>query len=586
MLSDKKKILMLATTAAMIEQFNKDNILILEEMGYEIHVAGNWLEGNPISKERLEEFKEWLGVHHGKWFHIPSTRRPTDLKNNGKAYRYVVGLIKEYRYDFIHCHTPIGSVIGRLAAKRTRTKVIYTAHGFHFFKGAPLKNWLLYFPVEWFCSWMTDVLITINTEDYGRAKKHLHAKRTEYIPGVGVDVEKFADCHVDKKEKCKELGIPDDKFILLSVGELQERKNHKVVIDALGKMQNRDIYYLIAGQGDLKEKYEYLIKKYGLENNIRLLGYRTDIDELCEIADCFVHTAFHEGLSVALLEAMASSLPLITADINGLKDYYTQNSISGCCIDPNSEKEMEIAINKMFHEPEFRQICSFNNLMIVKKYSTENTSKIMNMEYNILFGRVGVKHIIELIKAEEKRKEMGISTDDFVIISVGELNSNKNHEVIIKAIAELKNPNVKYLICGQGELAEYLSQKIKQYRLDGQIMLLGYRTDVKELLKMSDLFAFPSKREGLGLAALEAMAAGLPLITSDIHGINDYSKYGVTGYKERSDNYTAYAKDIIKCMEDQYTLYIIGKNNQKSVRKFSKFQTRIIMKGIYSKAEG
>ena len=217
MLSGSPKMLMLATTAAMIEQFNKDNILILENMGYEIHVAGNWNAGNPISSERLAEFKAWLQEHHGKWFQISATRKPTDFINNIKAYEEVVSLINRYNYKFIHCHTPIGSIIGRIAAQKTKTKIIYTAHGFHFFKGAPLKNWLMYFPVEWICSWITDVLITINKEDYERAKRFLHAKKTKYIPGVGVNIEKFATCNVDKKEKCRLLEIQDDKYILLSV---------------------------------------------------------------------------------------------------------------------------------------------------------------------------------------------------------------------------------------------------------------------------------------------------------------------------------------------------------------------------------
>lgn len=383
MLPDSPKVLMLATTAAMIEQFNKNNILILEEMGYEVHVAGNWLKGNPISDERLEEFKKWLGIHHGKWFHISATRRPVDFKNNGKAYHDVVGLVKKYNYVFIHCHTPIGSVIGRLAAKRTHTKIIYTAHGFHFFKGAPLKNWLFYFPVEWVCSWMTDVLVTINKEDYERTKKCLHAKKTEYIPGVGVDIERFEVCHVDKEKKCRELGIPADKFILLSVGELQKRKNHRVVINALGKMQNHDIYYLIAGQGILKEEYEQLIQGYGLADNIILLGYRTDIDELCEIADCFVHTAFHEGLSVALLEAMASGRPVIGSDVRGVKDLIEYGK-GGLLVTPRSDRQMQDAILEMYSDKCFREKCGVYNFSAVKKYSIENTEKIMSDIYRKL----------------------------------------------------------------------------------------------------------------------------------------------------------------------------------------------------------
>lgn len=375
-----KTVLMLATTAAMIEQFNKNNILILKEMGYEVHVAGNWQEGNPISEDRLNEFKDWLEVHHGKWFQITTTRRPTDLKNNLNAYHKVVTLIRQYQYEFIHCHTPIGSVIGRLAAKQTNTRIIYTAHGFHFFKGAPLKNWLLYFPVEWICSWMTDILITINSEDYERAKRHLHAKRTEYIPGVGVDIEKFAFCHVDKVKKCRELGIPNDKFILLSVGELQERKNHRVVIDALGRMQNKNIYYLIAGQGVLREEYEQLIQGYGLKEQIILLGYRTDIDELCVISDCFVHTAFHEGLSVALLEAMASRRTVIGSDVRGVKELI-EHKKGGLLVDPKSAYQVQNAIFTVFSEKDFRENCGCYNLLAVKKYSIQNVEKIMNDIY-------------------------------------------------------------------------------------------------------------------------------------------------------------------------------------------------------------
>lgn len=370
MLSDKKKILMLATTAAMIEQFNKDNILILEEMGYEIHVAGNWLEGNPISKERLEEFKDWLGVHHGKWFHITATRRPTDLKNNGKAFRAVVDLIKKYRYDFIHCHTPIGSVIGRLAAIKTNTKVIYTAHGFHFFKGAPLKNWILYFPVEWLCSWMTDVLITINTEDYRRAKKHLHAKRTEYIPGVGVDVEKFADCNVDKREKCKELGISVSDFVIISVGELNLNKNHEIIIKAIAKLNNPHVKYIICGQGELAEYLTTIIKQNNLEKQVFLLGFRNDIKELLCIADLFAFPSRREGLSMSLMEAMACGLPIVCGDIRGNNDLVEEGR-GGYLIAKNRIAQYADAIRNIMNGGSKRETMRKYSRTKIKSFSLE-----------------------------------------------------------------------------------------------------------------------------------------------------------------------------------------------------------------------
>lgn len=198
-----------------------------------------------------------------------------------------------------------------------------------------------------------------------------------------------------------------------------------------------------------------------------------------------------------------------------------------------------------------------------------------------ILGYDGLKHIKTIIQAQEKRRELGIEPDDFVIISVGELNANKNHEVIIKAIAKLKNPHIKYILCGQGVLKEYLMQRIIEHQLEKQVKLLGYRTDIAELLKMSDLFAFPSKREGLGLAAIEAMAAGLPLLTSDIHGINDYSIQEVTGYKDKINDYIGYAGDIGKCISDKYMIYMMGKNNQSISMVYDKGSAEKVMKKIY-----
>ncbi len=378
--NQKKKMLMLATTAAMIEQFNKNNILILEEMGYEVHVAGNWKQGNPISEERLLKFQEWLGQHHGSWYQISATRKPTDFHNNIVAYKKIVELIRINQYEFIHCHTPIGSVIGRLAAHKTKTKIIYTAHGFHFYKGAPLKNWLLYYPVEWICSWLTDVLITINKEDYERAKKHLHAKRVEYIPGVGIDVERFATCQVDKKEKCKELGIPDDKFILLSVGELNRNKNQGLVIDALYELNNDNVIYLIAGQGETKRELEKKIKNYDLEKSVKLLGYRDDILELYKVADCFIFPSLREGLSVAVMEAMASGLPVICSDIRGNIDLI-ENQKGGFLFQTNSLEQFEDVINKMLYDTAFKSFAGRVNKENAKKYNVRNCQNAMEQIY-------------------------------------------------------------------------------------------------------------------------------------------------------------------------------------------------------------
>ncbi|MBO5621322.1 MAG: NAD-dependent epimerase/dehydratase family protein, partial [Butyrivibrio sp.] len=237
---NKKKALMLASVASMIDQFNIPNIEILQSLGYEVDVVANFEEPGTITIERANDLKKKLAGMNANVTHvaIPRTLNPKAIFT---AYRSVKRIINKGNYDLIHCHSPIGGAICRLAAIKARrkgTKVIYTAHGFHFYDGAPKKNWIVYYPVERVLSWVTDVLITINNEDFNRSKKEFHVKNVVKVPGVGVNTQKFRECDVNTREKRKLLGIPNDSFVLLSVGELQDRKNHRIVIEALHKINN------------------------------------------------------------------------------------------------------------------------------------------------------------------------------------------------------------------------------------------------------------------------------------------------------------------------------------------------------------
>lgn len=379
--SKKKSMLMLASVASMIDQFNMSNIEILLKLGYKVDVACNFKEGNTCSTERIEDLKHRLTKMKVAYYQIDFTRNVMNFLQDIKAYNQVKKLVLKKKYDFIHCHSPIGGVIGRAVAHEVGIKVIYTAHGFHFYDGAPKKNWIIYYPIEKFFSKWTDILITINKEDYSRAKKKFYANKVVYIPGVGLDTEKFEQCNIDRRKKRESLNIPDDGFVLLSVGELQNRKNQRTVIEALGKLRNRKIYYLVVGRGELYEEYDHLIRMYGLPDNIKLLGYRTDIDELCKITDCFVHPSVREGLGIAPLEAMASGLPLISSYVNGIKDY-TENEVSGCCLkNPTDVEEMVEAIEKVYKKSDFRITCGRNNKVTAKSFDIKNTNKIMEKLY-------------------------------------------------------------------------------------------------------------------------------------------------------------------------------------------------------------
>lgn len=379
-----KRVLMVATVPSMIGQFNMNNIRILLDMGYQVDVAADFMDTSVWPKERVQKFRDQMLEMGVECIQLDFSRSPLKIYRHFSSYKETVKLIKERHYSFIHTHTPIASAIVRQAAHKTGTKVIYTAHGFHFYDGAPLKNWIIFYPIEKHYSRYTNVLITINREDYKRASEKFHAKKTVKIPGVGVDTEKFAVCKVDTKHKRAELGVKDDDFLILSVGELSERKNQKVVIDALIKMKNEgsigNIVYLAVGKGDMQETFEQLIQHHDLADHIKLLGFRTDIDELCETVDCFVHPSVREGLGIAPLEAMAAGLPLISANVNGIKDY-TEDGVSGCCVDPLDVNAMITAIKRMRDDGEFRKQCGANNFKTAKTFDIRNTDEIMKNVY-------------------------------------------------------------------------------------------------------------------------------------------------------------------------------------------------------------
>ena len=312
-----KKVLFVAKVVrSHIATFHLPYLKMFKEMGWETAVAAH---------NDYDDPRDCVIPNCDTYFDVPFERFPLS-PSNLTSYRKLKKIVDAGNYDIIHCHTPVSAMITRLAALGARkrgTKVIYTAHGFHFFKGAPLINWLLYFPVEWFLARYTDALITINKEDYARAQKFA-AKKVYYVPGVGIDTKKFVvDLETKQKKReaiCKELGIPADATVLLSVGEVNENKNHRVVIESLSKLEDMNIHYIICGRGKLEKSHKRLVKQLGLEGRVHLTGYRNDVADFYQAADIFVFPSLREGLPVAVIEAMASGLPVICSKIRGCAD--------------------------------------------------------------------------------------------------------------------------------------------------------------------------------------------------------------------------------------------------------------------------
>ena len=301
------------TTVGITMMFFKSFIKKLIDEGHSVDIATN------DTGSQVDDFYREIGCN----IITLSCSRSPFKKGNFKAIKEIRALVKTNKYDIVHCHTPIAAMCTRLACRKFRKKglkVVYTAHGFHFYKGAPLKNWLIYYPIEKLCSYFTDVLITINREDYDLAKRKLKAKKIEYVPGVGIDIDRFMGVEVDKETKRREIGVPKDATMILSVGELNENKNHKVVINAISKIENESIYYVIAGEGNLRGSLINLAKQLGVDNKVILLGYRRDVVELCKSADMYIHPSYREGLPVALMEAVACGIPCMASNIRGCND--------------------------------------------------------------------------------------------------------------------------------------------------------------------------------------------------------------------------------------------------------------------------
>ena len=263
--------------------------------------------------------------------------------------------------------------------KNTNTRILYTAHGFHFFKGAPIWNWIIYYPIEKWLSKYTDTLITINKEDFNYAQK-FYSNEVCLIDGVGIDIKKYSNRKINISKKRKELHLKDSDIILLSVGELIKRKNHKIVIEAISKIKNPNIKYLICGSGKLEYELQTLVKKLNLEQQVFLLGFRNDIFEICSISDIFIFPSLQEGLPVALMESMACCLPVIASNIRGNRDLIHERK-GGLLIPPTSEYYLRSAILYLVHNKILQKKMGNYNHEIIKNYSLEHSMKQMERIY-------------------------------------------------------------------------------------------------------------------------------------------------------------------------------------------------------------
>lgn len=373
----KPKVLFVATVLrGHMLVFHLPYMQWFQQQGYEVHCcAGNDTGEEPPTVPFCDRYIE-----------IPFERNPVNSANR-KAYHQLKTLIDQENYALIHCHTPVGGMLGRLAARDARkrgTRVCYTAHGFHFYIGAPLKYWFLYYTAERFLARYTDLLITINQEDYERARKFA-AKKVTLVRGVGIDLTRFEESG-DRQAIRAEIGVPPDAPMIITVGEHTERKNHAVCVRALAEVSEAMLVF--CGVGRQLEMLKKLAKELGVEERIRFLGFRRDIPELLQAADIFIFPSRHEGLPVSLMEAMAAGLPCVVSGVRGNTDLI-QDHEGGFVCAPDDTHGFATGLQALLENERLRKQFGERNRKEVQQYSLPSVRASTAVLYREQLGMRG-----------------------------------------------------------------------------------------------------------------------------------------------------------------------------------------------------
>lgn len=372
-----KKVLLVATVQSHISQFHRPLAELLHLYGYEVHVAA---KNNLAEKNGLKlDFAD-------KVFDVPFSRSPKS-KDNVLAYRVLKSILDREQYDVVHCNTPMGGVVTRLAARKARkkgTKIFYTAHGFHFYQGAPKKNWIVFYPIEKYLSRLTDVLITITQEDYKLAFKNFYCK-VEYMHGVGVNSERYYPVDENEKNSLREkMGFTNSQKIILCIGELNSNKNQIMAIRMMHKVLEKypDALLLLAGNGPKQQYLESLIISEKLQQNVKMIGYVTNLQDYQHIADAQVCCSKREGLPLNVIESMLSGNPVVATRNRGHKELI-ENAKTGFLVNIDDYETMATKIISLFSNNVLKSCIEKNALLFAQRYTFDSVKKELSRIYNL-----------------------------------------------------------------------------------------------------------------------------------------------------------------------------------------------------------
>ncbi|WP_283153411.1 glycosyltransferase family 4 protein [Guptibacillus hwajinpoensis] len=372
-----KKMLFIGNITNRITNVAIPSIEAAQKLGYEFHMAANF-----------NGFVDDASIYDVKLHHIDLVRNPLSIKNL-RAVKQMLALIEKEQYDVIHCNTPIGGMLGRICGRLKKIpKIIYTAHGFHFYNGAPLVNRVLFKWAESTMSKLTDAIITMNKEDFDAARKFKlnNNGRVYYVPGVGINTNNYRFENLNKASIRASLGLKSDDFVVIGIGDLIHRKNFETSIKAIANINSQKYHLIICGTGPKLDELKTLTKNLGVEERVHFLGFRTDVKELLGVSNVFLFSTFQEGLPRSLMEAMATGLPCIVSSVRGNVDLVKEGK-GGYLIEPYDIKGFSKSLERIANDDHLQNYMKEYNLNAVKKYDIKHVKTAIEKIYDELLNK-------------------------------------------------------------------------------------------------------------------------------------------------------------------------------------------------------
>ncbi len=577
------KVLFVATVVRKhIMVFHIPYLKSLKEQGWETFVA---------AKNDYETPSDCVIPYCDVYYNVPFERSPISLKNL-KAFWILKTIIDQNNFDVIHCHTPVGGVIARLASLKSRkkgTKVIYTAHGFHFYKGGPLINWILYYPIERFLARKTDILITINKEDYRIAKK-FKAQEIQYMSGVGIDISIFKRYKASYSERLNNLGINQNDFVILFCEDKNCSDYFERFLTSFYKLSQtnslKNVKCFFFGLKKTFLKFQTIIFDYNLEEYIHYNDNKMDFYAIAKHSNVLVLSSLESFFNLETIAAMGCGIPtlLYSFDLNKEKTFF--NPMYNFILRSNPSEIISI-IARIKDNLFLRNLYSYIDKQVIKhsnlsSYISQYCNNMNNNSHLISSllqndsANVFHESLNMAAKLYEYKIKNNIPFSMTILLSVGEINNNKNHKLIIDALVDL--PDCFFILCGKGPSMDQLNQYAKSLGVENRFRMVGFRKDVLFFYGIADIFVFPSFREGLPVALMEAMASELPCVASINRGTKELlfnSKY----VHEPSDSKKLI--EIIKDIQNNAPIDEIS-NNLETLKSFDITNTLEQFNKIYS----